>query len=195
MNASLLTQTIVSGVLVSAVIIAFLCLFAPRRAYWPHITAGVIFLDLGAKWTVGALVKGGATHSYLGGNLQVGYYTNYLQGFGATSPWLLCATLVGVIGSIRLYQMLVERRYRMSFFTEAGLAMVLGGVAAIAIERVWTGYVVDFLQLGVASDYVCNLADLTAFAGLVILCGRGLAVLPAAIEEELAAAAAGKGVE
>lgn len=195
MNASLLTQTIVSGFLVSAVIIAFLCLFAPRRSRWPHITAGIILLDFGAKWLVGALVKGGTPHSYLSGSIQIGYYTNYLQGFGATSPWLLCATLVGVIGCIRLYQMLAERQYRMSSFTEAGLAMMLGGVIAIAIERSWTGFVVDFLQLGVASDYVCNVADLAAFAGLVTLCVRGFSVLPAALEQELASAAAGEGVE
>jgi lipoprotein signal peptidase len=195
LNASLLTQTIISGFLVSAVIVGLLWCFAPRRARWPQIAAGVILLDHGSKWLVAEIVKGGGTHSYLAGNIQIGYYTNYLQGFGATSPWLLCATLVGVIGAIRLYQMLVERHYRMSFATEAGLALVLGAVAAIALERAWTGYVVDFLQLGATCDYVCNMADLAALAGLAILSVRGLSILPAAIEQELAAAAAGEGVE
>jgi len=192
MDASLLAQTIISGALVSAVILGFLCRFSPRRARWPQIAAGVIFLDQGSKWVIAELFKG-APHSYLGGRIQISYCTNFLQGFGATSPWLLCTTLVGLIGALRLYQMLVERRYVMSFATEAGLALMLGGVAIIAVERAWAGFVVDFLQLGAGSSYVCNFADLAALGGAVMLAVRGLSVLPKAIEEEAAAGDAGEG--
>ena len=195
MDASLLTQTIISGALASIVIVAFLCRFAPRRSRWPQIAAGVVFLDQGSKWLVSELFKGGAHHSYLGGRVQVEYCTNFLQGFGATSPWLLCTTLVAVIGACRLYQMLLERRYLMSFATEASLALMLGGVASIAAERAWGGFVVDFLQLGAASAYVYNLADVAVLGGAFLLCARGVAVLPRAIEEELAAGSAGKGAE
>jgi lipoprotein signal peptidase len=189
MDASLLAQTIISGALVSAVILGFLCRFAPRRARWPQIAAGVIFLDQSSKWVIAELFKG-APHSYLGGRIQIWYCTNFLQGFGATSPWLLCTTLVGVIGAVLLYQMLAERRYAMSFATEMGLALILGGVAIIAIERAWAGAVVDFLQLGAGSGYVCNFADLAALGGAMMLAVRGISVLPRAIEEEMVAGGA-----
>jgi len=191
MDASLLVQTIISGALVSATLFGFLYRFAPRRAHWPQVFAAVIFLDQGSKWLVAELVKGGAPHFYLGGALGVGYYTNFLQGFGTTSSWLLCATLVGVIGGIRLSQMLIERRYLMSSVTETGLALLLGGVAVIAVERTFNGFVVDFIQFGRNASYVWNFADLSAIAGIVILFLRGMTVLPAMVQAELAPARTG----
>lgn len=195
MDASLLTQTIVSGVLVSALILVFLYRFGARRARWPQITAGVIFLDQVSKWLVAGFFTDGATHEYLGGMLRVGYHTNFLQGFGSTSPFLLWTTLVGVVGCVRLYQMLDERRYAMSAATEAGLALILGGVAAIALERAWAGFVIDFLMFGSGSAYVFNFADLAALAGGAVLFVRGFIVLPGAIGEELAAARSEKGAK
>lgn len=195
MDASLLTQTIVSGAVVSALILVFLCRFGPRRARWPQIAAGVIFLDQVSKWLVAQLVRDGATHEYLAGMLRIGYHTNFLQGFGSTSPFLLCTTLVGAVGCVRLYQMLNEQRYAMSAATEAGLALILGGVAAIALERAWAGFVIDFLMFGSSGSYVFNFADLAALAGGVVLFARGVAVLPEAIDEELAAARSEKGAK
>jgi lipoprotein signal peptidase len=193
MDASLFIQTVISGALVSAALFGFLYRFAPRRTHWPHVFAAVIFLDQGSKWLVAALVKGGAPHFYLGGAIGIGYYTNYLQGFGASSPWLLCATLVGVIGGIRLSQMLIERRYIMSSATETGLALLLAGVAVIAVERTFNGFVVDFIQFGRNAGYVWNFADLSAIAGSVILFLRGMAVLPAMLQAELSPVETGGG--
>jgi lipoprotein signal peptidase len=195
LNGNLLTQTIVSGLLASAIIVVFLLRFAPRHPRWPQIAAAAIFLDQISKWIVADLVRDGASHSYLGGTIEVGYFTNYLQGFGGTASWLLCATLVGVIAGIRLFQMLVERRYVMSGVTEAGLALVLGGVVAIAVERAWAGFVVDFLQIGPHSGYVYNFADFMALGGVLTLFVRGVAVLPGIVEREFAGADAGAGTE
>jgi lipoprotein signal peptidase len=191
MDASLLTQTIISGALVSAALLAFLYRFAPRRACWPQVFAAVIFLDQGSKWLVAELVKGGAPHYYLGGALGIGYYTNFLQGFGTTSPWLLCLTLVGVIGGFRLSRMLAERHYLMSGVAEMGLGLLLGGVAIIAVERAFNGFIVDFIQFGRNADCVWNFADLAAIAGMLILFIRGLTVLPAMVQDELSTAGTG----
>jgi lipoprotein signal peptidase len=191
LSTTLLTQTVVSGFLASAAIIVFLFRFAPRRARWPQIAAAAIFLDQASKWIVTGLVRDGAAQSYLGGVLRISCFTNYLQGFGAACPWLLSATLVGLIAAIRLYQMLLERPYVMSPATEAGLALLLAGVLALAVERAWAGYVVDFLQFGRHSAYVCNFADLQALGGLAVLFVRGLTVLPGLIQTELARAGAG----
>lgn len=195
MNAGLLAQTIASGALACAVILGFLYRFAPRRARWPQIAAGVVFLDQASKWLVVGSVKGGPAHSFLGGAMHVGYYTNYLQGFGATSPSILCMTLVGVVGGIRLFQMLLERRYLMSATAEIALALMLGGLATIAVERACTGFVVDFLEFGPHSAYVYNFADLAVLAGGLTLCLRGITVLPRAVEEELAGTGADGGAE
>jgi len=200
MDASLLLQTIVAGVLVSAVISGFLVCFGRyaacgRRRRWPQIVAAVILLDQGSKWLVAETVRHGAACSYLGGAIQIGRYTNFLQGFGATSSWLLGGTLIGIVGAIRLWQMLRERGYVMSGAAEAGLALMLGGVATIAAERAWSGCVVDFLQFGANGQYVYNFADLAVFAGGFILCARGMIALPRAIEEEMAVANAGEGAE
>ena len=206
MHIDVLTQTIISGFLASAAMLAFLLRFGPRRPHWPQIVAAVIFLDQASKWivaralatataanglAVGQLAHNGPHHSYLGGAMEVGYYANYLQGFGGTSAWLLCATLVSAVASVRLYQMLAERGYRMSFATEGGLALVLGGVAALAAERACAGFVVDFLQFGARSNYVFNFADLVAFGGALILFVRAMIALPGLIERELAGAGGG----
>jgi len=192
-DTGLLIQTVVSGALVSALILGFLYRFGPRRACWPQVAAGVVFLDQATKWLVVELFADGAPQAYFGGRIQIGYHTNFLQGFGETSTWLLCATLVGAIGCVRLYQMLVERRYAMSCGAEVGLALLLGGVATVAAERAWAGFVIDCLQFGPHCNYVFNVADLAALAGCAILFVRGLIVLPGVIEQEHAAAGARSG--
>jgi len=195
MDGSVLVQTVISGALVSAAMLGFLCRFAPRRARWPQVAAGVIFLDQGSKWMIAELIKGHGAHAYLGGKIQISYCTNAVQGFGGTSAWLLCTTLVGMIGALRLYQMLAERRYVMSSSVEVGVALMLGGLAIIAAERALTGFVVDFLTVGAAPDYACNVADLAVLAGATILCVRAAVALPGAVSDELAAARAGEGAD
>jgi lipoprotein signal peptidase len=185
MDAGLLRQTVVSGALVSAVILGLLMGFSGWRR-WPRIVVAVILLDQGSKWLIADTVRQGATYSYLGGALQIGHYTNFLQGFGASTNWLLGGTLVGIVGVIRLCQMLGERGYFMSGAVEAGLALILGGVAVIAAERALSGCVVDFLQFGINGAYVYNIADLAVFAGGFILCARAMVALPQAIEQEAA---------
>ncbi|UCH35448.1 MAG: signal peptidase II [Armatimonadota bacterium] len=195
MNGSLLAQTVISGALVSACILVFLLRFSRRRSRWPQAVAAVIFLDQASRWVVAELMPPGAAHSYLGGRIEVAYHANHLQGFGATSWWLLYVTLVGVIASIRLYQMLLERRYVMSFATELGLGMILGGVATIAMARATNGFVVDFLRFGPSFSYVYNFADLAAIAGAVILLARGISILPSVVGQEMAPARAEEGAE
>lgn len=191
MHIGVLTQAIISGFLASAAMLAFLLRFGPRRPHWPQIVAAVVFLDQASKWIVGQLAHNGPHQSYLGGAMEVGYYANHVQGFGGTSAWLLGATLVSAVASVRLYQMLAKRGYRMSFATEGGLALVLGGVAALAVERACAGFVVDFLQFGARSNYVFNFADLVAFGGALILFVRAMIALPGLIERELAGAGGG----
>jgi lipoprotein signal peptidase len=195
LSTGLLIQTIISGLLVSAAIAAFLLRFAPPRPRWPQLVCAVFVIDHGSKWIITHLVRGGELHTYLGGAVGIGHYTNYLQGFGRTSPWLLCATLVVIIAGIRLYQMLLERGYEMSWGTEAGLALVLGGVMAAACERMWSGRVVDFLSLGAQGSYVYNFADVAALGGMLLLFTRGAIALPGMIGRELAGAGAAGGAE
>ncbi len=195
MSTGLLVQTVISGFLASAAIVAFLLRFAPGRPRWPHVACAAVVIDQGSKWVVTHLVHGGELHTYLGGAISIAQCANYRQGFGGASPWLLCATLVIVISGIRLYQMLLQWGYEMSLATEAGLALVLGGVMAAAVERMWAGRVVDFLSFGAHSSYVYNFADMAALGGMLLLFIRGAIALPGMIGRELAGAGVAGGAE
>ncbi len=150
----------------------------------------IVLADQISKFVVLHLVRDGRQVS-LPGSAELVYFENRLLGFGLSSAGLLTATLAALAALLLLYISLLRRGYRMSFFAEFSAALLLGGCAGILIDRVRLGFVIDWLDLGPASDFIYNLADLAILAGGVLFFTRGTQLMLRRAGRSLAARKSG----
>lgn len=80
-------------------------------------------------------------------------------------PWLLgvLSALVLIAGALVLMQ------FRLDRLTRTGCMLILGGALGNMIDRFFTGYVVDMVELLFVDFAVFNVADVALTAGCVLL--------------------------
>ena len=168
-------QAVVSSVLLIAVFALFPARFG-SLVRWVAIVLGAALVDQGAKALLLARLAHGEHWaegaSYLGGRLLIGYDRNDALGFDASFPFLLLSTLALVLLLCVLYQRLGRAHYRMSTLMEIGLALIVGGLLGILLDRLRLKYVIDFLEFGPRAVYTYNLADLFAILGGALALSR-----------------------
>lgn len=169
-----LWQAAVSAVLVLALFGLFLWRFA-RRPWGLLACLGALLVDQTAKyWLILALPQRGLV--LWQGHLYLVLLVNPYQGFGSRFSELLLACLGGLSLSLVLYLRLERLHYRMSRWSEVAMGLLMGGLAAIMVDRLRLGGVIDFLQFG-RHAYVYNLADLCVLVAMLMLGARGVLLL------------------
>lgn len=171
-SSSTITQAILSAVLFVGVLVLYLRRFAPSWR-WVAVALGVCVLDQAAKFLVTPALQGEPV-SLFNGWLKLGYVENAEQGFGGNFSYLLITTVICVAALYFLYGRLARTHYRMSVLAELGCALMIGGYLGILLDRIRLGFVVDFLEVGPASPFVYNLADLAVFVAVALLLTRAL---------------------
>ena len=91
---------------------------------------------------------------------NTGIVMNLLQGAG------LVITVFGLLvaGVIVYYFPKVSRHNRMARF---GMGLMLGGILGNIIDRIFVGYITDFVLIG--SMPVFNLADICVYSGVILM--------------------------
>ncbi len=167
------------AVTAAVVLIAFAGLFLSRfgsPVRWVGVTLAAALLDQEVKaLLLRELPVDGYYHTYLllNGWLRIKYYHNDALGFEEPFPFLLVSTVVLAFFLLVLYERLERTEYRMAAATEAGGALIVGGLLGILLDRVRLGYVVDYLLIG---RLIYNLADLMTIVGLATIAARVLEV-------------------
>lgn len=112
-------------------------------------------------------LMGGETVSAIPGILKLTYSENRGVAFGMFQDGtVFFAIATGVV--IILFSFLLIKNYKKSKLFSTAAALIIGGGVANLIERVFLGYVVDYLQLSFFPP-VCNFADYCITAGTVCL--------------------------
>jgi len=157
-------------------ILTFMLRFGRGRVWLPLFLL-VLALDQGAKWALVSLLAHGRSVSVAGGLGHIELARNGFQGFGSNSAWVLPLTFIALVVAGRLYEGLAEMRYSMSRLGQLGCALLAGGLAGLAFDRLTRGYAVDFLAFG-GGAFTYNLADIAAIAsfGVFALRGAGMAL-------------------
>jgi signal peptidase II len=142
---------------------------------WDHyktllsIAGIVVFLDQATKVFIRSRLKLGETWIPLPTlipKFQIINWQNEGSAFGITLGGRLLYTVLSVlaIGAIVYYYPRVSRQ---DWSLKLCLALLAGGVAGNLIDRLYQGYVTDFLSFDL--QYVFNLADVSNLLGLIIL--------------------------
>ncbi|MEE0858404.1 MAG: signal peptidase II [Acutalibacteraceae bacterium] len=127
----------------------------------------IVVADQLIKLLVVNTIKGGETVTILNGLVKFIYCENEGMAFGLLQNfrWVFitftCVVVVGVI----IYILKVKPK---SKFLLASLSLILGGGVGNLIDRIFLGYVIDYIQLSFFSP-ICNFADYCVTIGTAML--------------------------
>ncbi|MGK0673759.1 MAG: signal peptidase II [Halothiobacillaceae bacterium] len=139
------------------------------------LALAVIILDQVTKWWANSTLGYAQPVSILPGfNLTLVYNPgaafSFLGEAGGWQRWFFIAFAMGVSAWLMVWMRALEAHER---WTGIALALIIGGALGNAIDRVYLGYVVDFIDLYWRNHHwpAFNLADsaITVGAGLLIV--------------------------
>ncbi|MGH8313315.1 MAG: signal peptidase II [Gammaproteobacteria bacterium] len=146
---------------------------------WLWLSAAVILLDQLSKWLV-------ASHLAVYDSIRVlavfnlvlihnpGAAWSFLAGASGWQRWFFTILALVVSAAIVVWlRFLPRREFR---WRACALALVLAGAVGNVIDRLWHGYVIDFLQFHYQGWYypAFNLADSAITVGAAMLILEGL---------------------
>jgi len=117
-------------------------------------------------WTVNNL-KGNEDISLLNGVLKFTYVENRGAAFGIMQGAKYLFILLVILLLIFYLYVMIKKKFDSKVFI-GGLSLIVGGGIGNAIDRLFLGYVVDYIKLSFFPP-VCNFADYCITAGTVLV--------------------------
>ena len=99
---------------------------------------------------------------------KLDFVKNYGAAFNIFSGSRLFLSLISIIFSILLIY-LIFRKNTLNLFDLYCYSFILGGTVGNGIDRIYRGFVVDFINLNIINFPVFNIADLSINIGFIIL--------------------------
>jgi len=135
---------------------------------WILIIAASIILDQASKWIVVSTMEYGESIVLIKNIFSFQYIHNYGAAWGMFSNhrwvFMLITSLALIAMPIILY------RYRkLHFLFGLSLSLFIGGAVGNMIDRIFLGYVVDFLQFTFIDFPIFNVADICVVCGAIIM--------------------------
>lgn len=126
----------------------------------------VLILDQGSKWFVLQNIERGESIEIIGKVLSFTHVQNPGAAFGffAYQTWLFIVVTILIGAIIIYYNYRLPATYK---YTHAALGILLGGAAGNLIDRIDTGYVIDFISV-VFWPPIFNVADMAIVAGIIL---------------------------
>ena len=99
---------------------------------------------------------------------KLDFVKNYGAAFNIFSGSRIFLSLISFIFSILLIY-LIFRKNTLNFFDLYSYSFILGGTIGNGIDRIYKGFVVDFINLNIINFPVFNIADISINIGFIIL--------------------------
>jgi len=99
---------------------------------------------------------------------RLDYVKNYGAAFNILSGSRIFLSLISIIFSILLIY-LILRKNKLNLFDLYSYSFILGGTIGNGIDRIFRGFVVDFINLNIINFPVFNIADISINIGFIIL--------------------------
>lgn len=118
---------------------------------------------------VGALVDIGSSMSFIPGILRFEYHRNTGMAWGLfpNAAWFFVIITVAIGGFIVFF--VVKHRFDMPKIMQISFTLILAGALGNLIDRIFLGYVRDFIAFDFFSFPVFNIADSCVTVGAVLL--------------------------
>ena len=99
---------------------------------------------------------------------KLDFVKNYGAAFNILSGSRVFLSLISIIFSILLIY-LIFRKNTLNLFDLYSYSFILGGTIGNGIDRIYKGFVVDFINLNIINFPVFNIADVSINIGFIIL--------------------------
>ena len=99
---------------------------------------------------------------------KLDFVKNYGAAFNILSGSRIFLSLISIIFSILLIY-LIFRKYTLNSLDLFAYSFILGGTVGNGIDRIYKGFVVDFINLNIINFPVFNIADMSINIGFIIL--------------------------
>ena len=132
------------------------------------VIVGIICLDQLSKWLAVIFLQGNASFPIWQDVLHLTYAENRGMAFGllADQRWIFMVLSTVAIAALVFYMV----RYRpQNVWLRLSLAMIVGGGIGNMIDRIFLGYVVDFIDFTLINFPIFNVADSFVCVGAGIL--------------------------
>ena len=99
---------------------------------------------------------------------KLDFVKNYGAAFNIFSGSRIFLSLISIIFSILLIYLIV-RKNSLNVFELYSYSFILGGTIGNGIDRIYKGFVVDFINLNIINFPVFNIADISINIGFIFL--------------------------
>ena len=135
---------------------------------WFICVIALVFLDQLSKWLAVIYLEGNAPFYFIPGFLRFSYVENRGAAFGmlADNRWVFLILSSLTIICLIVFMFVSKPKCRLE---RVGLALILAGGIGNMIDRVFLGYVIDFIDFYSIWNYVFNIADSCVCIGVALL--------------------------
>ena len=99
---------------------------------------------------------------------KLDFVRNYGAAFNILSGSRIFLSLISIFFSILLFYLIIKKN-NLNSFDLYSYSFILGGTIGNGIDRIYKGYVVDFINLNIINFPVFNIADISINIGFIIL--------------------------
>lgn len=135
---------------------------------WIAIAVISVVLDQITKWLAVVNLKGNESVSIIGEVLHFTYVENRGAAFGMMKDARWIFMIISTVAIAALVFYLVKYKPK-SYLAVSAIGMIVGGGIGNMIDRIWLGYVVDFIYIKIIDFAVFNVADSFVCVGTALL--------------------------
>ena len=137
-----------------------------NRLYLFLLCIVIVFIDQFTKYIITINYKSIINNNYL--LFTVDYIKNYGAAFNILDGSIIFLSLVSIFISILLVYLLLAKK-NLDNITLYSYSFILGGTIGNGIDRIFKGYVIDFINLNFIDFPVFNVADISINIGFILI--------------------------
>ena len=136
------------------------------KLYFVSLSIFIVLIDQFTKYLMFYNIKLFVNKDFL--LFKLDFVKNYGAAFNILSGSRVFLSLISIIFSILLIY-LIFRKNTLNSFDLYSYSFILGGTIGNGIDRIYKGFVVDFINLNIINFPVFNIADVSINIGFIIL--------------------------
>ena len=136
------------------------------KLYYLSLSIFIVLIDQFTKYLISYNNKLFINKDFL--LFKLDFVKNYGAAFNIFSGSRIFLSLISIIFSLLLIY-LIFRKNTFNLFDLYAYSFILGGTIGNGIDRIYKGFVVDFINLNIINFPVFNIADISINIGFIIL--------------------------
>ena len=136
------------------------------KLYYLSLSIFIILIDQSTKYLIFYNKKLFINKDFL--LFRIDFVKNYGAAFNLFSGSRIFLSFISIFFSILLIYLIFRKNTLNSFFLYA-YSLILGGTIGNGIDRIYKGFVVDFINLNIINFPVFNIADISINIGFILL--------------------------